>query len=91
MDEVYTIHRTSNIRVVSVLLEGGVSKHGSSGPWLWGRPPEHLQSPKALEITSYLFLIAVAVGVYGSDNFHKHTLPSVSECGTSDRGPHSLT
>lgn len=51
----------------------------------------YLQSPKALEITSYLFLLAVAVDAYGSNNFHKHTLPSVLECGTSDRGPHSLT
>lgn len=44
-----------------------------------------------LEVTSYLFLPAAAVDVRGSSNFHKHTHPSVSECGTSDRGPHSLT
>lgn len=56
-----------------------------------GRPPLHLQAPKALEITSYLFLLEAAVDVYGSNNFHKHILPSVLECGTSDRGPHSLT
>lgn len=37
-----------------------------------------------------LFLLATVVGVRGSNNFRKHTHPLVSECGTSDRGPHSL-
>lgn len=38
-----------------------------------------------------LFLLAAAVDARGSSNFHKRTHPSVSECGSSDRGPRSLT
>lgn len=38
-----------------------------------------------------LFLLATAVDVRGSSNYHNHTRLSVLECGTSDRGPHSLT
>lgn len=37
-----------------------------------------------------LFLLAAAVDARGNSNFHKHTHPSVSEYGTSDRGPHNL-